>query len=180
MAETAVQTRYRVEGMDCIACATKIETAVGRLPGVERVTVSSYAGTMIVSHSPDATLFPAMKAQIAKLGYSVSSPDRTDDDKPLAPSHVENREQHAWWRTRKGVLTIACGVALVAAYGLGRLFPAIELWVFLAALGIGLVPIARRALSAALAGTPFSIETLMTLEGFQGRGKRTGDVDQFA
>ena len=67
------------------------------------------------------------------------------------------------WRTRRAALTLACAAALVAAYGIGHLFPAAERWVFLAALLVGLVPIARRALMAALAGTPFSIEMLMTI-----------------
>jgi len=163
---SAVETRYRVTGMDCAACAAKIETAVSRLPGVERVSVSSPAGTMTVRHAPDDGLLPTIKAQISKLGYEVFPADLerpNGGDGSHARPHDKEREQHLWWRTRKGALTIACGVALVAAYGLGRLVPPIELWVFLAALGIGLVPIARRAFSAALAGTPFSIETLMTI-----------------
>ncbi|WP_163597473.1 hypothetical protein, partial [Klebsiella pneumoniae] len=61
-----------------------------------------------------------------------------------------------WWRSRKGLLTQACGAALVAAYGLGKLVPAIGHWVFVLALAVGLVPIARRAFSAARVGTPFS------------------------
>ena len=43
MAEAATQTRYRVEGMNCAGCATKIDTAVRRLPGVEDVSVSATA-----------------------------------------------------------------------------------------------------------------------------------------
>src|SRR5690606_2391162 len=43
------------------------------------------------------------------------------------------------------------------------LFPAIETYAFIVAIVVGLVPIARRAVMAALAGTPFSIEMLMTI-----------------
>ncbi len=49
------------------------------------------------------------------------------------------------------------------AYGIGHLFPAIETYAFVIAMFVGLVPIARRAIMAALAGTPFSIEMLMTI-----------------
>lgn len=45
---TAIQTRYRVAGMDCAACASKVDIAVRRLPGVEDVSVSVSAGTMLV------------------------------------------------------------------------------------------------------------------------------------
>ena len=80
-------------------------------------------------------------------------------------THLRNDGEpgQAWWRTRRAVLTLACAAALVAAYSIGHLFPAAERWVFLAALLVGLVPIARRALMAALAGTLFSIEMLMTI-----------------
>ena len=40
MSEAAEKLKFRVGGMDCAACATKIENAVGRLPGVAEVGVS--------------------------------------------------------------------------------------------------------------------------------------------
>ena len=61
------------------------------------------------------------------------------------------------------MLTIGCGAALAAAYGIGRLYPPVEWGAFVAALCVGLLPIASRAFAAARAGTPFSIETLMTI-----------------
>jgi Cd2+/Zn2+-exporting ATPase len=39
LTSAAIQTRYRVEGMDCASCASKIDTAVRRMPGVEDVNV---------------------------------------------------------------------------------------------------------------------------------------------
>jgi Cd2+/Zn2+-exporting ATPase len=167
------ETRYRVTGMDCAACAAKVETAVGRLEGVERVSVSATAGTMKVAHAGDAASLPAIRVQLARLGYGVSPFEDAD-----APAHRQDHDhehehadghdhagdgQGAWWQTRKGMLTIGCGLALGLAYGIGRLYPPVEWWVFLAALAVGLLPIANRAFAAARAGTPFSIETLMTI-----------------
>jgi len=43
------------------------------------------------------------------------------------------------------------------------LAPSLSLYAFIAAMLVGLVPIARRAIMAAFAGTPFSIEMLMTI-----------------
>src|SRR5690606_23668641 len=68
-----------------------------------------------------------------------------------------------WWRSKKGQTMLICGGGLVAAYIVGHLYPAIELWAFTAAMLIGLGPIARRAWMAAINGTPFSIEMLMTI-----------------
>ncbi|WP_349436888.1 heavy metal translocating P-type ATPase [Pararhizobium sp. A13] len=68
-----------------------------------------------------------------------------------------------WWASRKGKLTIFSGAALVVAYAVGHLVPSIAPYAFIVAMLIGLVPIARRAIMAAMAGTPFSIEMLMTI-----------------
>ncbi|WP_042775825.1 heavy metal translocating P-type ATPase [Sinorhizobium fredii] len=92
----------------------------------------------------------------------VHSAHASDHSKPGAAANHERRSA-PWWRTRKGRLTIACGVALAGAYGLGKLFAATEAWIFTLAMLVGLLPIARRAVMAALAGTPFSIEMLMTI-----------------
>ncbi|OCJ07137.1 ATPase [Rhizobium sp. AC27/96] len=71
MTSTTQQSRYRVEGMDCASCATKIDIAIRRMPGVEDVSVSVTAGTMTVKHQDDATLAPAITKRVTGLGYKV-------------------------------------------------------------------------------------------------------------
>ncbi len=68
-----------------------------------------------------------------------------------------------WWKSAKGRLTIVTGIAVAAAWAIGQLVPALDAWIFTAAMLVGLLPIARRAFMAARAGTPFSIEMLMTI-----------------
>ncbi|WP_426240571.1 heavy metal translocating P-type ATPase [Pararhizobium sp. DWP1-1-3] len=77
--------------------------------------------------------------------------------------HDHGRTNGPWWASRKGRLTILSGAALVIAYAVGHLVPSIASYAFIVAMLIGLVPIARRAIMAAMAGTPFSIEMLMTI-----------------
>lgn len=175
-------TRYRVEGMDCASCAAKIDTAVRRMPGVVDVTVSVTAGAMTVHHNATSNL-AGIEKKVTGLGYAVASlatntaPDLhahsehdhgAHDD--ISHGKAEVRSVHdlgpaggPWWQNKKGLFTIASGVAFIAAYGVGKLVPSIAPYAFVAAMLIGLVPIARRALMAALAGTPFSIEMLMTI-----------------
>ncbi len=72
-AETEAQTnqaRYKVGNMDCASCATKIDTAVRRMPGVTDVAVSVGAGTMTVRHDGSADL-PAMEKTVSGLGYPL-------------------------------------------------------------------------------------------------------------
>ncbi|MCD2175497.1 heavy metal translocating P-type ATPase [Rhizobium sp. C4] len=77
--------------------------------------------------------------------------------------HDHGPSDGPWWRSRKATLTMASGVALLVAYLVGFAVPAIAPYAFAVAMLVGLVPIARRALAAALAGIPFTIETLMTI-----------------
>ncbi|MCA0257465.1 MAG: cadmium-translocating P-type ATPase [Proteobacteria bacterium] len=86
-----------------------------------------------------------------------------DDDLSGLHGHDHGASQGPWWQSRKGQLTIFAGLALAAAYGVGHLFSGIAPYAFTIAMLVGLLPIARRAVMAALAGTPFSIEMLMTI-----------------
>ncbi|WP_182086854.1 heavy metal translocating P-type ATPase [Aureimonas sp. ME7] len=188
MSATTGESRFRITGMDCAACASKVDTAVRRLPGVEDVAVSVSAGTMRVRHGEDFDA-GAVTRQVRNLGYgaeAASGPiSRTgaaghhdhDDHRHHDHAEGEAREHDGgshthddpaeaglpWWRTKKAKLTAACGAALLAAYALGHFAPAMERPAFLAALAVGLVPVAWRAITAARFGSPFSIETLMTI-----------------
>lgn len=68
---TSIDTRFRVEGMDCAACATKVEAATKRVSGVEDVSVSVTAGTMTVRHSEGTDLAQIAK-KVSDVGYSAS------------------------------------------------------------------------------------------------------------
>lgn len=228
MAIAATQTRYRVEGMDCASCASKIDKAVRGVTGIEDVSVSVTAGTMTVKHGEGQDL-GTVEDRVRRLGYKVSPlaaampaaepahDHKHDHDHGTCSGHDHDHAGHdrhhgdhdhgdhaghdhgthdhgkhghakhdhggkseaagpaglhghdhgpssgPWWRSGKGRLTIAAGIALVAAYGIGHLFPAIAVWAFDIAMLVGLIPIARRAFVAARYGMPFTIEMLMTI-----------------
>jgi Cd2+/Zn2+-exporting ATPase len=206
------RTRFRVSGMDCAGCASKIDTAVRRMPGVSDVTVSVVGGTMTVSHDTSADL-EAVIRRVTSLGYvatrlgdaRLAAPSASRDatgsehhdhhhdhghcdghdhdhghhhghDHPPASASAASRDPLAdlhghdhgtedgpWWRTAKARLTVLCGLALAAAAIIGAVLPQTRPWGLVIAMAVGLVPIARRAISAALNGSPFTIETLMTV-----------------
>lgn len=243
MNEIIRSSRFRVEGMDCAACAAKIDKAARRVDGVEDVSVSVTAGTMTVGHRAETDL-EALARKVTSLGYKVAplparaakapaedhdgcgcghdhndhgdAHDHThghghdhdhghdhakdgrhdhadhhdhdhadgsehehsqkhghDHDKPGAAvaandasglhGHDPGPAEGPWWKTAKARLTIACGAALAAAYLIGQVFPQYDTILFIAAMAVGLIPIARRAVMAAVNGMPFTIETLMTV-----------------
>ncbi|MER8519551.1 heavy metal translocating P-type ATPase [Mesorhizobium sp. M0644] len=182
MAATKQQTRYRVEGIDCAGCASKIDTAVRRMPGVQDINVSVSAGTLTVTHTPESNL-GAIERKVTGLGYAVApltSKSGTPASDQSADNHADGRRNHdenvaglhdnddapaseLWWDSAKGRLAIASGVALAVAFAIDYAWPATGQWAFIAAMLLGLAPIARRAAMAAAAGIPFTIEMLMTV-----------------
>jgi len=187
------RTRYRVSGMDCASCAAKIDTALRRTPGVSEVNVSVPAGTVTVDHDETvvpaalAKRITTLGYKVTGQGPANSQKGHHDHDHDHGPGctpdhdeqdhapdietaaglhghlHDHGTSEGPWWKSQRSLLTIACGVALVAAYLIGQAIPQTGHWAFVLAMAVGLVPIARRALVAARFGTPFSIEMLMTI-----------------
>ncbi|MCG5235801.1 heavy metal translocating P-type ATPase [Xanthobacter oligotrophicus] len=99
-------------------------------------------------------------------GHDHAGHDHADHDHAEAGGHDHGAAPAAdgsWWSTGKARLTLLSGLALVAAFGVGTFVPAVQSWLYLAAMLVGLVPIARRAIAAAANGMPFTIEMLMTI-----------------
>lgn len=170
------RVRFRISGMDCAGCAARVDAAVRRLSGVEEVSVSATSGLLSLRlsegrHPGGARLQERLAEVLAPLGYGVQAAE--------APEHAAapacgcgHDHDHAvpraggeapWWRTPSGRQALACGGALLVAWAVGHLVPAVGAWAFLVALLVGLVPVARQALAAARLGAPFTIETLMTI-----------------
>jgi Cd2+/Zn2+-exporting ATPase len=164
--------RFRVEGMDCASCAAKIDKAVRRLPGVSQVNVTFSTGALTVEADPAVLSPETIESEVATLGYQPTrvapagtasrTAQATSDGRSHRPSDGPSSET-AWWQTPKAKVTIAAGVLVAAAYAVSLAMPDRASWVFIAATVIAALPIARRAFSAALAGSPFSIEMLMVI-----------------
>ena len=153
--------KLKIEGMDCGACAVKIENAMQRLPGVTDINVSYSAASLSLNLDEDRTSRSTVEARIRALGFTPVDPvgsitAANDDD-------ASGSRTGAWWSTRKGRLVIGTGALLALAYAVSHLEAAWSFWVYLAATLVGLLPVARRALAGARTGTPFSIETLMSV-----------------
>ncbi len=158
---TATPLKLRVEGMDCGACAIKIENAMKRLPGVSDIDVNYGLQSLSLVLDEDRTSKQAIEARIRVLGYAPVDPSGPaasalrDDDRDVMGS--------AWWSSPKGRLVIGSAALLTLAFGVSHIEPAWSSWAYIAATLVGLVPISRRALAGALSGTPFSIEMLMSI-----------------
>ncbi|WP_040283777.1 heavy-metal-associated domain-containing protein [Tessaracoccus massiliensis] len=63
-------TILRAEGFSCPSCVTKIEKAVGQLPGVADVTVHFASSRIETNHDEAQTSVDDLVAAVKKVGYT--------------------------------------------------------------------------------------------------------------
>jgi len=154
----------QVEGMDCASCVSKIETALARMPGVSDIRLNFATEKLELTLAPDSTTQVGdIEKSIKSLGFGVSAstsskttPGVDGGNQPIAPPK-------RWWQTKKGKQVVGLGILMGVAYTMALFVPDYGSWVFAAAVIAGVFPFALKALSLAKAGSPFSIETLMSV-----------------
>ncbi|WP_131103276.1 heavy-metal-associated domain-containing protein [Ornithinimicrobium sufpigmenti] len=69
---TTKKTILRAEGFSCPSCVAKIEKQVGRLEGVESVTVHFASSRVEVAHDPVRVTADDLVAAVGKAGYQAT------------------------------------------------------------------------------------------------------------
>lgn len=83
---------------------------------------------------------------------------------PPAQTHAQEESAgKPWWRTTKGRLVLLTAALLALAWIIKLAVPTAASWAFVVATLVGVAPIAQRAVAAARAGMPFTIEMLMAI-----------------
>ncbi len=157
--------RYRVGGMDCPSCAGKIEKALKRLGGAEGILVNYHSQTLAFRLDEATTSRAAVEIQIRSLGYEVSPLASPSFSAPAAAEGVSDAAPcgEPWWRTRKARPLLTIGTLLILGYFVGRVVPEVGGWAEFPAALLGLWLAGSRAVALARAGSPFSIEMLMSV-----------------
>lgn len=138
---------WRISGMDCPACARKIENAVGQLADVNRARVLFATEKLVVNADKDVR--QQVEHAVAKAGFTLYTTATPDEVSPR------------FWR-ENGMLLAIAGL-LLASWLLQRVNPQVGQIAFILTTLAGCWPIARTALRLMRSGTPFAIETLMTV-----------------
>ncbi len=167
--------RYRVGGMDCPSCAGKVETAVGRLPGTGAVRLNFQTQILSLRLDESATPRGTLESTVRGLGFSVEDAGTVIITGKAAGGGHHHGHDHShghdhgspagepWWRSRAGRLAVMLAGLVALGYGAAWLTPLDDSLTLLPATLLGLVVIGRRAVALARSGSPFSIETLMTV-----------------
>ncbi|MGF1775936.1 zinc/cadmium/mercury/lead-transporting ATPase [Vibrio nomapromontoriensis] len=157
--ETSVSLHsWKVVGMDCPACARKVESATSKIPGVVSAKVL-FATEKLVVRVNDVALVPSVESAVMNVGFTLQSlnggPSSNTNQPPI---------QSGWKKTlfdNAHILAISSGM-LVAALSRSS-FPQVSEWLFILTCLLGLMPITKKAFQLAKSGTPFAIETLMSV-----------------
>lgn len=92
-----VQVRYRVSGMDCPSCATKIEGATRNLPGIADVKVSIASQVMTLAVDDPQKRLPQVEQTITGLGYQLGRSDASGSTEEAVPTHITPAYKRALW-----------------------------------------------------------------------------------
>src|SRR5258708_7930329 len=150
--------------MDCAACAVKIENAMKRVPGVSDINVSYGQESLSLKFDGDRTSSAVIEGKILALGFTpVGGGSHRTAASPGPMGSPVGSPRSSWWRGRKAYLALAIAAMFGIATAVAHIEPALAQWAYSVAALISIVPFAKRAYAGAISGTPFSIETLMSV-----------------
>jgi len=156
----------RVEGMDCASCVGKIEVALARMPEISDVRVNFTTETLELTLAANSnTKVGDIEKMIKSLGFGVSGARQLSSSLDTAVEAVPlpAMRSQRWWQTRKGKHVVGLGLLMGSAYAIAQFIPLYAEWIFAVAVVAGVIPFARKAFALAMSGSPFSIETLMSV-----------------
>lgn len=135
-----------VNGMDCAACARKVETAVRQVAGVNHVQVLFATEKLLVDAGSNVSA--QVEAAVINAGYTLRNEN--------APA-----EKASVLRDNLPLITLILLMAL--SWGLEQFNHPLGNLAFIATTLVGLWPVARQALRLMKSGSWFAIETLMSV-----------------
>jgi P-type Cu+ transporter len=114
-----------IEGMTCASCVTRVEKALGKVPGVREASVNLATEKARVAFDPAVVNLDQLKAAVAKAGYTVgeiptpsTAPQsdgtrgRTRAAEPV-DAHERDRQQELDDLRRKWILSLVAGLGMM-------------------------------------------------------------------
>ncbi|MFZ1873934.1 MAG: zinc/cadmium/mercury/lead-transporting ATPase [Chania sp.] len=139
---------WKVTGMDCPSCAKKIENAVIAIPGVASARVLFATEKLVVDAQSDISL--RVQDAVKQAGFTLlNTAVKTDEPKTSRLGEF-------------GPLLLL-SLLMASSWILDLINPQFGQIAFIITTLVGLAPIGRKALRLIRSGTPFAIETLMSV-----------------
>ncbi|MCK8071686.1 zinc/cadmium/mercury/lead-transporting ATPase [Vibrio sp. 1CM23M] len=145
---------WLVAGMDCPACARKIENAISNIDGVIQAKVL-FATEKLVVKFDNESLADTIEQVSIKTGFPLTE----------VGSKKEKQQPETFWQAhiQPNLQIIAIAAAMLFAALVKSTSPQLSEGLFTVTCLLGLYPVAKKAVQLARSGTPFAIETLMSV-----------------
>ncbi|MER2472494.1 zinc/cadmium/mercury/lead-transporting ATPase [Photorhabdus laumondii] len=137
-----------VNGMDCPSCARKIETAVSKIAEVKQAKVLFATEKLVVD--ADTDIRSAVIQAVNQAGFTLRNSDSS-----------QKAEKSSRWKEFAPIITLS--LMMLISWGISHINPSFGRIAFIITTVIGLVPIVTKAWQLIRSGTPFAIETLMSV-----------------
>ncbi|MGO2233586.1 zinc/cadmium/mercury/lead-transporting ATPase [Marinomonas sp. UCMA 3892] len=155
---------WRVSGMDCASCARSIEKAVTSVDGV--VSANVVFSTEKLRVSADADVSVKVQEAVKGLGFSLASLDKSASNNTNSAQTISNQNTTSWFSRQQlseyGPIA-ALAVLMLLSWGIAQFNPLFGETAFIVTTLVGLVPIMKKSWRMMRSGSPFAIETLMSV-----------------
>lgn len=141
---------WKVTGMDCPSCAKKIENAITSIPGVDSARVLFATEKLVVDAQSDVSM--RIQDAVKQAGFTLLGTN---------PAAIGDEPKTSRFGEYGPLLLLSA--LMVLSWVLDFFNPRLGEIAFIATTLVGLVPIASKALRLIRSGTPFAIETLMSV-----------------
>ncbi|WP_117233261.1 zinc/cadmium/mercury/lead-transporting ATPase [Vibrio maerlii] len=149
---------WKVDGMDCPSCARKVETAVTKLAGVDEAKVL-FATEKLVVKSTLLDISSQVEQAVMAVGFTLTSTKRLSKKNTQPLSTKDKLTQMA--KENSELITIS--LMMLSGVVVGQFNPELSKWIYTLTCLFGVLPVGKKAVQLAKSGTPFAIETLMTV-----------------
>ncbi len=152
---------WLVTGMDCPSCARKVEKAVQALPQVKQCRVAFATEKLLVDIEQDSNsnTLDSFKQDVinavVNAGFKLQEAGKKAKNVEEDNSLSQNLREH--WHA----ITLVSAIVIAAI--LTQFNSDASQWLFTFASVFGVIPVINRSIKLARSGTPFAIETLMSV-----------------
>ena len=143
---------WRVSGMDCASCARSIEKAVSSVDGV--VSANVVFSTEKLRVSADADVSEKIQEAVKGIGFDLQ---------PLTAVPEASSSLLSFENLREYGPIVGLAVLMLFSWGVTQFNPVLGETAFIVTTLVGLVPIVKKSWRMMRSGSPFAIETLMSV-----------------
>ncbi|CNJ14283.1 zinc/cadmium/mercury/lead-transporting ATPase [Yersinia mollaretii] len=142
---------WQVKGMDCPSCARKIENAVSSQVDIENIKVLFATEKLVVDARTDIRL--QVQKAVKQAGFTLV-------DTQLS---AENKVAESESRLREYLPIALLTLLMLISWSISLFSTELAEFAFAATTIVGLIPVTTKAWKLIRSGTPFAIETLMSV-----------------